>query len=654
MYGYAGRILDVDLTSGKIKVLPVDASLAKEYLGGLGFNARLLFAEIPAGADPLGPENVLVFCAGALVGTNVPTASRTEASALSPATNLFGTSNSGNFWGSELKFAGFDGVIIRGKATAPVYLLICDGQAKILPADHLWGLDAWEVVCRLRREHGDEAIQVAAIGPAGERLVRFASIENGPFDAWARTGLGAVMGSKNLKAVAVRGKGTVKVAKKKDFLRAVEEAKRALFSSPFYGPFSRYGTMLASLPYQEFGALPGRNFRRGALPGWEESRSRKVMHKYTSRGIACIACPIACAHWVEVREGPHGGLQLKDLEVTPVIGFGAGCDVGDLASVAALTALCQRLGLDMVSAAAVVALAMELFERGILSEKDVGFPLRWGDEKAVADLLEMIAYRQGIGDILAEGVRRASRHFPGAEKCAVEIKGLEPFLLDPRARWSTWTFGYLTNLRGGDHLRTRNPVENLRYNENPLPYFTEKFGFPQEMYDSLDMPEHLKREIFDPDTKDVNIPRMSKWSEDLLALYNSLGVCIRPPLLHTIGPTLLARLYSTLTGTEITPEEAIQAGERTWNLQKLFNLRHGEKPEDSDFPPRFYEEGVEAGPAAGKKLDRAKVREVLREYYRARGWDEETGVPGVEKLAELNLKGLVQEGGLGDKPWRFS
>lgn len=640
MYGYAGKMLDVDLTSGKIKELPVGEGLARDYLGGLGFNARLLYEEIPSGADPLGPENVLVFCAGALVGTNVPTASRTEASALSPATNLFGTANSGNFWGGELKFAGFDGVIIRGKAPAPVYLFIRDGQAKILPAGHLWGLDAWETVRRLREEHRDEAVQVAAIGPAGERLVRFASIENGPFDAWARTGLGAVMGSKNLKAVAVRGRGTVKVAKKGDFLRAVEEAKKALFSSPFYGPFSRYGTMLASLPYQEFGALPGRNFRWGALPGWEETRSRKAMHKYTSRGIACLACPIACAHWVEVKEGSHAGLRLKDLEVTPVIGFGAGCDVGDLASVAALTALCQRLGLDMVSAAAVVALAMELFEKGIISAKDVGFPLEWGDGVAVARLLEVIALRQGIGDVLAEGVRRASRHFPGAEKCAVEVKGLEPFLLDPRARWSTWTLGYLTNVRGGDHLRTRNPVENLRYNENPVPYFTEKFAFPPEMYEGLDMPEHLKREIFDPVTRDVNIPRMAKWSEDLLALYNSLGVCIRPPLLHTIGPTILARLFSALTGVEITPEEAIRAGERAWNLQKLFNLRHGEKPTDSDFPPRFYEEGVQAGPAAGRRLDRAKVREVLREYYRVRGWDEETGVPKEEKLAELRLKEL--------------
>ncbi|MQL50743.1 aldehyde ferredoxin oxidoreductase [Desulfofundulus thermobenzoicus] len=637
MYGYSGKILEIDLTTGRTKEWPVERQWAGEYLSGLGFNARFLFQEIGPGADPLGPENVLTFGVGVLVGTNVPTASRTEASALSPATGLFGTANSGNFWGSELKFAGFDGLVVRGKAPAPVYVWICDEKVSILPASHLWGRDAWETIRQIRRELGDRGIQVAAVGPAGENLVRFASIENGPFDAWARTGLGAVMGSKNLKAVAVRGRGPVRVARKKEFLAAVEDTRQAILSSPFYGSFSRFGTMLATLPYQEFGALPGRNYRYGAIEGWEQTRSRKVMHKYTSRGVACIACPIACAHWVDVQDGPYAGLKLKDMEVTPVIGFGAGCDVNNLPAIALLTETCQRLGMDMVSAAAVVAFAMELYENGLLAERDMGFPLPWGDEGAIISLLEMIARRRGVGDILAEGVKRAAGHFPGARQYTAEVKGLECFLLDPRARWSTWTLGYITNVRGGDHLRTRNPVENLRYNDNPAPYFTEKFGFPDEMYDRLDMPEQLKREIFDPATKDVNIPRMSKWAEDLISVYNALGMCIRPPVLHTVGPTLFARLYSSLTGIDVTPEEIIRAGERIWNVQKLFNLRHGEGPADSDYPARFYDQPVAAGPAAGRRLDRARVREVRREYYLARGWDKDTGVPGAEKLAELNL-----------------
>ncbi|MEW6273813.1 MAG: aldehyde ferredoxin oxidoreductase family protein [Bacillota bacterium] len=638
MYGYSGKILDINLTTGEIKERPVEEDWPKRYLGGLGFNARILDREIPAGADPLGPENVLVFGVGVLVGTTVPTASRTEASALSPLTGLFGTANSGNFWGSELKFAGYDGLVIRGKASTPVYLWICDGRAEILPAEHLWGRDAWETVREIRRRYNDEGIQIAAIGPAGENLVRFASIENGPADAWARTGLGAVMGSKKLKAVAVRGTGPVRVARKKEFLQAVADARRAIFSSPFYGPFSRFGTMLASLPYQEFGCLPGRNYRQGAIADWVETRSRKALPKYTNRGIACIACPIACAHWVEVNDGPYSGLRLKDMEVTPVIGFGAGCAIGSLPAVAKLTETCQRLGVDMVSAAAAVAFAMELFERGVLKEKELGFPLSWGDEKAALALLEMIAHRRGVGDILAEGTKRAARHFPGASPSTVEVKGLECFLIDPRARWSTWTLGYITNLRGGDHLRTRNPVENLRFNENPAPYLTEKFGFGEDMYERLDMPEHLKEEIFDPVTRDVNISKMSKWSEDLIAVYNALGMCIRPPVLHTVGPTLFSRLFSTLTGIEISPEEVMRAGERIWNLQKLFNLRHGEKPADSDYPPRFYEEPAGAGPAAGRRLEREQVKRVLAEYYRARGWDAETGEPAPAKLAELGLR----------------
>lgn len=637
-YGYAGKILDIDLSAGKIITYIPGEDMKRKYISGVGFNARFLYDQVPADADPLGPENILVFNTGVLVGTNVPTASRSEVSAKSPATGLYGTANSGNYWGSELKFAGYDGVIIRGRAARPVTVFIHNEQVRIIPAEHLWGRDAWETTAELRWKLGDRDIQVAVIGPAGEKLVRFASIENGPYDAWARTGLGAVMGSKNLKAIAVRGTGPVRVARRKEFIKAVDATRKAIYASPFYGPFERFGTMLVTLPYQEFGILPGRNFQTGVIDGWVETRSRKQVPRYSNRGVACIACPIACAHWVEVKDGPYGGLKMKDMEVTPVIGFGAGCDIGSLPAVAKLTEICQRLGLDMVSAAAAVAMAMELFQKGELSEKDLGYPLTWGSEEDTFRLLDDIARRRGIGDTLAEGTSRAASRLPGAAGKEVHVKGLEPFLMDPRGRWSTWTLGYITNIRGGDHLRTRNPVENLRYNDNPVPYRTEKFGFPDAMYDNLDMPEALKREIFDPKTRDVDIPKMSKWSEDLISVYNATGLCIRPPVLHTVGPTLVAGLYSSLTGVDITPEEVMAAGERTWNLQKLFNLKHGEKPGDSDYPARFYEEPVGAGPAAGRRLDREKVRATLSKYYIARGWDPDNGRPTPEKLSQLDLQ----------------
>lgn len=625
----------MDLTLGTFSKKELPEASIRRYIGGLGFNAEILYRELKSGTDPLGPDNILVFSTGPLVGTNVPTACRTEASALSPATGLFGTANSGNYWGGELKYSGYDAIVIRGRAENPVYVIIRDGSVEILPAGHLWGKDSWYTIRAIQSDHGDSEIQVATVGQAGENKVRFASIENGPYDAWARTGLGAVMGSKNLKAIAVRGTGSVGVARPKEFAAALNDTRQAINRSPFYEPFKKFGTMLASIPYFEFGSLPGRNYQTGMPEKWMETRTRKQLPELSKRGVSCQACPIACAHWVKVKEGRYAGLELKDMEVTPVIGFGAGCDIQGLPAIAALSGDCQRYGMDMVSASACVAFAMEMYQRGIITRDDLGFELMWGDEEGTFKLLDMIANRREIGNILAEGTRKASEQFPGSEAFSVHIKGLECFLADPRGRWSTWTFGYLTNVRGGDHLRTRNPVENLKHNENPVPYRSEKFDLPDRVYENLDMPEELKKAAFDPATRDVNISIMSKWSEDLITVYNSIGMCIRPPVLHTVGPVLFSRLLTALTGLDITPDDTARAGERTWNTIKLFNLKHGERPEQSDYPPRFYRDQLKI---PGKNpLDPGAVKSTLREYYTARGWNPDTGEPTLEKLYELDL-----------------
>ncbi|MFZ5754582.1 MAG: aldehyde ferredoxin oxidoreductase N-terminal domain-containing protein, partial [Bacillota bacterium] len=258
MYGYAGKLLDIDLSRQYVKEIPLETELIQKYISGVGFSTKIVYDQVPPGADPLGPESVICFAVGVLTGTNIPTACRTEVSAKSPATELFGTSNSGSFWGSELKYAGYDGIIIRGRAATPVYLYITTDKVEILPALHLWGKDAWDTLGLIRQKFLDEEIQVAAIGPGGEKLCRFASIQNGPYDAWGRTGLGAVMGSKNLKAIAVRGNKPLRVHDKKKYQKAVEKCREAIYKSPFYGPFSKFGTMLATIPYYEFGALPGR------------------------------------------------------------------------------------------------------------------------------------------------------------------------------------------------------------------------------------------------------------------------------------------------------------------------------------------------------------------------------------------------------------
>ena len=633
MHGYAGSLLDINLTDMVISEMKLTDELMHS-LGGIGITTSLVASNVPGDVDAFSPDNVLCFAVGALVGTDVPTASRTEASAKSPATGLFGTSNSGGFWGSELKFAGFDGIIIRGKAKYPVFIAVFNSDVKILSAELMIGKDAWETIKTIRQTFSDPEIQVAAIGQAGENLCRFASIQNGPYDAWGRTGLGAVMGSKNLKAIAVRGTKGVKVFNKNSLRAEIEQCRSAIYQSPFYAPFSKFGTMLATIPYYEFGALPGRNFQSGRPNKWLETRSRKQVEKYSKRGISCIACPIACAHWVEIKEGPYSGLNIKDMEVTPVIGFGAGCDIDNIPAIAKLTEQCQRYGMDMVSAAGTIAFAMELFQRGILKESDLGFKLLWGDEDAVFSLLRLIATREGIGNLLAEGTMRAAKMINGADYYAMHIKGLEIPMADPRGRWSTWTFGNITNIRGGDHLRSRSPVENLRFNSDPINYQFEKFGFDQIILDNLDVLPDIKNRIIQDDN--VNIPLMTKWSEDLITVYNSVGICIRPPVLQAIGPTRIAKLFSFLTGIDKTREEVVRAGERTWNLQRLFNLTCGEIKSQSDFPERFYSETLPDSPYKQRKLERSNVQELLNSYYTARGWNQ-LGIPLESKLLELGL-----------------
>jgi len=587
MYGYAGKILDIALSEVKVQEFVLEKQVREKYISGLGINAKILYDQLEAKTDPLEPNNILCFSTGVLVGTNIPTACRVEASAKSPATGLFGTSSSGNYLGSELNFAGYDSIILRGKAVNPVYILIINGRVQILPAHHLWGLDAWDTINCLRNELRDEKCQIATTGPAGEKLCRFASIENGYFGAWGRTGLGAVMGSKNLKAIAVRGTGGIKVADRKGFLQVVDQTRKAIYASLFFGPFSKFGTMLATIPYAEFGALPGRKFQTGTIENWFNTRSRKVVPQYSKRGIACITCPIACAHWTEIKEGKYKGLKVKDMEVTPVIAFAAGCDIDNIPAVVQINEFCNRYGVDLVSAGATIAFAMGLYQRGILKQDDFGFKPEWGNDESVFKLLDMIAHKEGIENILAEGTKKAAESIPGAAYYAMHIKGLEIPLADARGRWSTWTFGNITNVRGGDHLRSRNPIENLKYNDDPVPYKTERFGFPDKLYQQLEIPEAIKREIFDSETKDVSIAHMSKWSEDLISVYNTVGMCIRPPVLQAVGPTLLAELISALTGNNISSEELMKAEERIWNLQKLFNIREGEKKKIVYTPSNF-------------------------------------------------------------------
>lgn len=616
MFGYTGTILIVDLTSGKIEKSRLREDMARKYLGGVGINTRLLFDHTPAGVDPLGPENVLLFGAGPLVGTFMPTASKSDVAAKSPITGLFGATSSGYHFGSEMKYAGYDHILIRGRADRPVYLAITDQAVEIRDATHLWGKDVWDTIDLLMMEWKSEDIQVAAIGPSGENQIRFATIQNGKYDAWARTGMGAVMGSKMLKAVVIRGKGGVRVAAREDFKKLAREMRQTIMDSPFFQAVSTYGSMAATGPYGKFGALPGKNFQTGVIEDWFETRGYKVTERYSDQMMACPACPVGCAHWVVVREGPYAGLQMKGIEVTPIFEIGAKLFVRDLDAILKCMSEFHRAGIDSVSGCGTIAMLMELFQRELVDEKQIGFPLKWGDAEAVCKLIRMIGRREGIGDILAEGAKRANIALTGNDDYAITVKGLEIPTFDPRSRWSVWTFGFLTSTRGGDHLRTRNPVENLRFPSLPgEDYRREPFGFPENFYQKMDMPKELKKKIIDPEMKTTDIVLMEKWSEDLISVFNSIGICIRPPSLQSIGPTSIARLLQACVGWNMDAEEVMQAGERIWNLQRLYNLREGERRKDSIFPKRFYKDPLPEGPAKGKVVDAEKLDRMLEDYY---------------------------------------
>ena len=639
MFGYTGVILAVDLTSGKIDKIRLREEIARKYLGGVGINTRLLFDHTPAAVDPLGPENVLLFGAGPLVGTFMPTASKSDVAAKSPITGLFGATSSGYLFGSEMKYAGYDHILIRGKADKPVYLAITDQAVELRDASRLWGKDVWDTIDLLMQEWKSEDIHVAAIGPSGENQIRYSTIQNGKYDAWARTGMGAVMGSKMLKAVVVRGKGGVRVAAGDDFKKLAREMRKEIMDSPFFQAVSTHGSMAATGPYGKFGALPAKNFQTGVIDDWFETRGYKVTARYSDQMIACPACPVGCAHWAVVPEGPYAGLQMKGIEVTPTFEIGAKLFVHDLDAIIKCMSEFHRAGLDVVSGCGTIAMLMELFQRKLIDEKQIGFPLEWGDTEAICKLIRMISRREGIGDILAEGAKRANIALTGNDDYAITVKGLEIPTFDPRSRWSVWTFGFLTSTRGGDHLRTRNPVENLRFPSVPGEnYRLEPFGFPEKFYQKMDMPEELKKKIIDPEMKTTDIVLMEKWSEDLISVFNSIGICTRPPSLQSLGPTSIARLLQACVGWNMDAEEVMQAGERIWNLQRLYNLREGERRKDSIFPKRFYKDPLPEGPAKGMVVDAEKVERMLDDYYEARGWNRKDGIPTAEKMAELGLE----------------
>lgn len=620
------------------------------YLGGRGLNSATILGLGGRGVDPLGPENLLVFGVGPLVGTLVPGASRCTITAISPLTVVgmgrgtqgggatgdgqatvpgaaatpatspcFGDSNFGGFFGAELKYSGFDQVIVRGASEKPVYLFIRDEQVEIRDASHLWGLDTWECDSAIHHELGDEGVQIASIGPAGENLVRLAAIITHLSRAAAKCGIGAVMGSKNLKAVAVKGTGGVRVANADAMRAAFQDAVRTLSTDPWSQQYSRDGTPSLIESHQKLGRLATLNYQRSQFDGWK-SLSATSMWQYWNGSRACFSCPLHCSHSCNIDEGPYAGACGEGPEYVTIAGFGSKLGNADTESILMANTLCNRLGLDTMNTASTIAWAMEAWQKGILDEGDTnGRVMEWGGVRAILDLLPAIAHRQDdFSRLLGEGAYRAAQAVGrGSSDFVIHSKGQDPGLSDPRAA-PAWGLGYAVASRGGCHLRGLPTGETFFTPDEAV----AMFGTAEAV-----MPHGT-----------VGKGRLVKWSEDQRAAADSLGICkfiVRTALMY---PEWEARFFRVVTGIDMSPDEVMRAGERAVNVERAFNVLQGLTKADDTLCRRFLEEPITSGPSQGHVVNLAPM---LDEYYEARGWDVATGYPKREVLESLGLKEVV-------------
>jgi aldehyde:ferredoxin oxidoreductase len=608
--GYMGKLLVVDLSSGEIKDEPLNMDYVRRFIGGSGLACRYLYDMVDADTDPLGPENPLFFMAGPLTGTRAPSCSRFVVCARSPLTGLWGEANSGGFFGPEMRFTSYDGIIIKGKAPQPVYLHIADGKATLRDAKYLWGKGTYETQEAIREEVGDAKTRVACIGLAGENLVKYAAIMSDKGRAAARTGMGTVMGSKNLKAVAVRGNEQVPLAEEERFRLIVQEMLSILEDDVLTEAFRVTGTA-GTLDYlMLLGSTPNRYFAQGEFPEAEALSGSTMAETILTGYSTCYGCPVACGRNVEVKEGKYKLMETKGPEYETVAALGTLLLIDDLPAVAYLSHLCDACGLDTISTGSTVAFAHYLFERGIIGPTETGgLTLRWGDPGTVADLIGMIARREGFGDTLAEGSRRLGQQY-GAEELAAQVNGLELGMHDPRA-FSSMALVYATSPLGGSHNQS-----DMYWVESGRSL--DEFGIPMT-------------DRFQVEGKAQIVARHQDWR----SFCNALIVCY---FSNTPAQSYID-LLAAATSWEVILDDTLLAGERIWNLKRAFNCRLGLTRADDRLPQLLLQPLSEGG-TQGHVPD---LELMLREYYAARSWDPETGKPSREKLEELELGWVVED-----------
>ncbi|NLD72988.1 MAG: aldehyde ferredoxin oxidoreductase family protein [Chloroflexi bacterium] len=628
-YGYMGKVLHVDLSSGTLEVETPPESFYRTYMGGSALNLHYLLKMMPPGADPLGPENVLAISVGTLTGAPISGLSRVMMNAKSPLTDAIGDSQAGGFWPAELKFAGYDAIIIRGRAERPVYLWLHDGEAELRDAGHLWGQVTGDVEDAIRAEHDDPRVQVLQIGPAGERLTRFACVMNYANRANGRTGMGAVMGSKNLKAVAVRGHARPEVADPECLREMARWGRDHFEESGVYG-IGLNGTPNGVIGLQETGALPTRNWSSGVFEGWESLWGETMSQTILKERDTCYGCLVRCKRVVEVNEGPYTvDPRYGGPEYETVATMGSYCGVDDLAAISLANEICNKYGMDTISCGATVAFAMDCFEQGILTAADTGgIDLRFGNADAMVQMVQMIADRQGLGDLLAQGSYRAAEQIgKGAEDLVVACKKQEFPAHVPQAKRSLALI-YAVNPFGADHMSHEHD-----------PNYT-----PTQDKETLDRLSTMGL-IHPVDARDLSDEkvRFALFTEHLFSALDCLGTCqfVWGPSWQLYGPVQLVEAIRAITGWQTTLEEVQQVGERRLNLLRAFNAREGLGKDYDTLPKKAFQPLV-GGATDGVRVTEEEFLRAREVYYQMAGWDE-NGTPGAGTLARLGLSWVAED-----------
>jgi aldehyde:ferredoxin oxidoreductase len=632
MYGWMGKILRVNLSEGSVKSEPLDETLRHKFIGGRGINSRILYDEVTADVSPLSPGNLLIFGTSPLSGTSAPSTPRCTVTAKSPVTGILGDANFGGFFGPYLKFAGFDHIAVTGKAEQHSFLYVRDGKAEIMNADHLIGKTTDETERILRKQFNNEKIHIASIGPAGENMVRNACVVHG-FNVAARTGMGAVMGSKNLKAIVIGGaKQKVQVHDDERLREIVKMINKKIKESPFYKAYSTYGMAGALAAENKIGVLGVKNFEQaGGFEGVEDITCETLARDYYTGSRSCFSCGVACMKDWEVKEGPFAGEKGTKIPQGCNAPNGPNCGNSYAPSLFKIYNLCNQYGIDGLDFGCLMGYVMDWYENGIVSREEAdGLAFNWGNYESMIAMIPKIANREGFGDILADGALKAAERIGrGAEKYVSHCKGLTLGGGDVRgAKGMALTFATAT--RGCDHLRGINLLE--------VPLLGKALISPEEAVRRFGTAD-----VLDPHSYNKASPTV--FFQDVYTLADTLQICKFNTARngHGINIQDMADMYTAATGVNADEKGMHTIADRIYTVERCFCVREGIRKKDDFLQGKWVSEPVPGGPLKGASIDKEKFEKMLEDYYEMRGWDKETGVPTSERLRSLGVGEIAKD-----------